>query len=152
MTFVTANGHTERTNAQIKTCNHRSLWCDGASAAHASMLLHVPNLGFETMPFLIAEDRGYYAKQGIKLERTTERVELAVMAVSAAKSTLAEIFGLSLRRAIDKGPTCGLRSIFNAAAPTACSSVRRFDSTGTKSAKYGFDQACLGAKGSADHP
>ena len=102
-----------------------AMWLS-ASAAHAEDLvkLHVPNLGFETMPFLIAEDRGYYAKQGIKLERTTMRVDLGVMAAVSGQVDATQILGLSLRGAIDKGADMRIAMIFNV-LPTYSLFVRK---------------------------
>ena len=59
--------------------------------------VHLPVSGLETMPFLIADDLGFYAKQGIQFERHGMKVDLGVMAVVGGQVDVTQILGLSLQ-------------------------------------------------------
>ena len=75
--------------------------------------VHLPVSGLETMPFLIADDLGFYAKQGIQFERHGMKVDLGVMAVVGGQVDVTQILGLSLRGAIEKGADLRIAMVFN---------------------------------------
>jgi ABC-type nitrate/sulfonate/bicarbonate transport system substrate-binding protein len=87
----------------------------GSSAAQAADLvtLHIPTPGLETMPFMIAEDMGFYDKNGIKLERKPMKVDLGVMAAVGGQVDATQILGLSLRGAIERGADLRIAMVFN---------------------------------------
>lgn len=73
-----------------------------SAAARAAdvVKVHMPVAGFETMPFLIANDLGFYGKQGIQLERHTMKTDIGVMALIGGQVDASQILGLSLHAAI----------------------------------------------------
>ena len=83
-----------------------------ASAADI-VKVHVPVAGLETMPFLIAEELGFYEKQGIKMERHPMKVDLGVMAAVGGQVDVTQILGLSLRGAIERGADLRIAMVFN---------------------------------------
>ena len=83
-----------------------------ASAADI-VKVHVPVAGLETMPFLIAEDLGFYEKHGIKMERHPMKVDLGVMAAVGGQVDVTQILGLSLRGAIERGADLRIAMVFN---------------------------------------
>jgi ABC-type nitrate/sulfonate/bicarbonate transport system substrate-binding protein len=85
-----------------------------SSASAADLVkLHVPSPGLETMPFLIADDLGFYQKQGIQLERQPMKVDLGVMAAVGGQVDVTQILGLSLRGAIERGADLRIALVFN---------------------------------------
>lgn len=65
------------------------------------------------MPFLIADDLGFYKKQDIQFERQAMKVDLGVMAVVGGQADVTQILGLSLRGAIEKGADLRVVMVFN---------------------------------------
>jgi ABC-type nitrate/sulfonate/bicarbonate transport system substrate-binding protein len=84
-------------------------------SAHAldTVKVHLPNPGLETMPFLIAQEHGFYEKQGIRFESHTMKVDLGVMAAVGGQVDVTQILGLSLRGAIEKGADLRIAMVFN---------------------------------------
>lgn len=75
--------------------------------------VHLPTPGMETMPFLIAEDRGFYQKEGIRFEPRTMKVDIGVMATVGGEVDATQILGLSLRGAIERGADLRIVMVFN---------------------------------------
>jgi ABC-type nitrate/sulfonate/bicarbonate transport system substrate-binding protein len=65
------------------------------------------------MPFLIAEDLGFYEKQNIQLDRHPMKVDIGVMATVGGQVDATQILGLSLRGAIDRGADLRIAMVFN---------------------------------------
>jgi ABC-type nitrate/sulfonate/bicarbonate transport system substrate-binding protein len=84
-----------------------------SARANDIVKVHVPNPGIETMPFLIADDLGFYSKQGIQLDRRTMKVDIGVMAAVGGQVDVTQILGLSLRGAIERGADLRIAMVFN---------------------------------------
>ena len=85
----------------------------GAARAQDVVKVHLPTPGMETMPFLIAEDRGFYRKESIQFEPQTMKVDIGVMATVGGEVDATQILGLSLRGAIDRGADLRIVMVFN---------------------------------------
>ena len=75
--------------------------------------VHIPVAGFETTPFLIANDLGFYGKQGIQLERHTMKTDIGVMALIGGQVDASQILGLSLHSAVQRGADLRVAMVFN---------------------------------------
>lgn len=85
----------------------------GVALAQDVVKVHLPTPGMETMPFLIAQDRGFYQKEGIQFDPRTMKVDIGVMATVGGEVDATQILGLSLRGAIDRGADLRIVMVFN---------------------------------------
>lgn len=75
--------------------------------------LHMSALSVESMPYLIAQDLGFYDKHNIKLDRRNMKVDIGVMAAVSGQVDVTQILGLSLRGAIERGADLQIVMVFN---------------------------------------
>ena len=75
--------------------------------------LHMSALSVESMPYLIAQDLGYYDKHNIKVDRRNMKVDIGVMAAVSGQVDVTQILGLSLRGAIERGADLRIVMVFN---------------------------------------
>lgn len=84
----------------------------GALAAD-EVKLHMSALSVESMPYLIAQDLGFYDKHNIKIDRRNMKVDIGVMAAVSGQVDVTQILGLSLRGAIERGADLRIVMVFN---------------------------------------
>ncbi len=96
----------------------------GTARAADLVKVHLPFAGLETMPFLIADELGFYKKQDIQLERHSMKVDIGVMATVGGQVDVTQILGLSLRGAIERGADLRIAMVFNK-LPTYSMFVRK---------------------------
>jgi ABC-type nitrate/sulfonate/bicarbonate transport system substrate-binding protein len=70
-------------------------------------------LSVESMPYLIAQDLGFYKKHNISLDRRNMKVDIGVMAAVSGQVDVTQILGLSLRGAIERGADLRIVMVFN---------------------------------------
>ena len=84
------------------------------AVAHAADLVkvHTPVAGFDTMPFLIANDLGFYEKQGIQLERHIMKTDIGVMAMIGGQVDASQISAFRSTRH-QRGADLRIAMVFN---------------------------------------
>lgn len=75
--------------------------------------LHMSALSVESMPYLIAQDLGFYENRAIKIDRRNMKVDIGVMAAVSGQIDVTQILGLSLRGAIERGADLKIVMVFN---------------------------------------
>ena len=91
------------------------VWTTGASptASAADIVkVHMAARTMKSLPYLIADDLGYYSQEGIQFDGRLMNTSIGVMATLAGEIDVTQILGLSLRGAIEKDADLQIVMIF----------------------------------------
>lgn len=75
--------------------------------------LHIPGYSPNSLPFQIAEDKGYYREEGITVQTVRMKTGAGVQAMLAENVDVSQILGLTLRAAISRGAPVKIVTVFN---------------------------------------
>jgi ABC-type nitrate/sulfonate/bicarbonate transport system substrate-binding protein len=78
-----------------------------------SVRLHIPGYSPNSMPFQIAEDKGYYKDEGITVQTVRMKTGAGVQAMLAESVDVSQILGLTVRAAISRGAPVKIAMVFN---------------------------------------
>jgi NitT/TauT family transport system substrate-binding protein len=75
--------------------------------------LHIPGYSPNSLPFQIAEDKGFYKEEGITVQTVRMKTGAGVQAMLAENIDVSQILGLTLRAAISRGAPLKIVMVFN---------------------------------------
>jgi NitT/TauT family transport system substrate-binding protein len=75
--------------------------------------LHIPGYSPNSLPFQIAEDRGFYKEEGLAVQTVRMKTGAGVQAMLAENVDVSQILGLTLRAAISRGAPVKIVMVFN---------------------------------------
>jgi NitT/TauT family transport system substrate-binding protein len=84
-----------------------------SSMAADKVSVHMPSRGPESMPFLIADELGFYRDESIQFDGRVLQTGLGVMATVSGDIDVTQVLGLSLRGAIEQGAELKIVMLFN---------------------------------------
>jgi ABC-type nitrate/sulfonate/bicarbonate transport system substrate-binding protein len=87
--------------------------CGAGAQAADTVKVHMPPPSLEAMPYLIANDLGFYKDDGIDFQGQILNTDIGVMATVAGSVDATQILGLSLRGAIEQGFDLKIVMLFN---------------------------------------
>jgi NitT/TauT family transport system substrate-binding protein len=79
----------------------------------STVRLHIPGYSPNSLPFQIAEDKGFYKQEGITVQTVRMKTGAGVQAMLAENVDVSQILGLTLRAAISRGAPVKIVMIFN---------------------------------------
>lgn len=88
---------------------------DGAlgQETKAIVKLHIPGYSPNSIPFQIAEEKGFYKEEGLEIQTTRMKTGAGVQALIAGSIDATQILGLTLRAAISRGAPLKIVMVFN---------------------------------------
>jgi NitT/TauT family transport system substrate-binding protein len=84
-----------------------------AQESKSLVRLHIPGYSPNSLPFQIAEDKGYYKEEGITVQTVRMKTGAGVQAMLAENVDVSQILGLTLRAAISRGAPVKIVMVFN---------------------------------------
>jgi len=84
-----------------------------AQEAKSIVRLHIPGYSPNSLPFQIADDKGFYKEEGITVETIRMKTGAGVQAMLAGNIDASQILGLTLRAAISRGAPVKIVMVFN---------------------------------------
>ena len=84
-----------------------------AQESNSVVRLHIPGYSPNSLPFQIAEDKGYYKEEGITVQTVRMKTGAGVQAMLAENVDVSQILGLTLRAAISRGAPVKIVMVFN---------------------------------------
>jgi NitT/TauT family transport system substrate-binding protein len=84
-----------------------------AQEGTTAVRLHIPGYSPNSLPFQIAEDRGFYKEEGITVQTVRMKTGAGVQAMLAENIDVSQILGLTLRAAISRGAPVKIVMVFN---------------------------------------
>src|SRR5688572_26483734 len=84
-----------------------------AQESKSIVRLHIPGYSPNSLPFQIAEDKGYYKEEGITVQTVRMKTGAGVQAMLAENVDVSQILGLTLRAAISRGAPVKIVMVFN---------------------------------------
>jgi NitT/TauT family transport system substrate-binding protein len=84
-----------------------------AQESKSVVRLHIPGYSPNSLPFQIAEDKGYYKEEGITVQTVRMKTGAGVQAMLAENVDVSQILGLTLRAAISRGAPVKIVMVFN---------------------------------------